>query len=213
MQESTKLNYVEFASLDIPRSKAFFESAFGWSFTDYGSEYSAFSNAGMDGGIFSAQRVMKAESGAPLLVLYSNNISESVKNADIVVTTTPSTEPILKAEWLQPGVHVTAMGSDQHTKNELEPECLKIADLYVSDSISQTIKQGELRTALDAKIISSYENFPELGEIINGTVQGRTTSEAITIVDLTGTGVQDTAIATYAFQRSVELGNGKIFVN
>ena len=79
MQESTKLNYVEFASLDIRRSKAFFESAFGWSFTDYGSEYSAFSNAGMDGGIFSAQRVMKAESGAPLSVLYSNNISESQK--------------------------------------------------------------------------------------------------------------------------------------
>ena len=52
MQESTKLNYVEFASLDIRRSKAFFESAFGWCFTDYGSEYSAFSNAGMDGGIF-----------------------------------------------------------------------------------------------------------------------------------------------------------------
>lgn len=77
MQESSKLNYVEFASLDIRRSKAFFESAFGWCFTDYGSEYSAFSNAGMDGGIFSAQRVMKAESGAPLLVLYSINISEA----------------------------------------------------------------------------------------------------------------------------------------
>ena len=63
MQESTKLNYVEFASLDIRRSKAFFESAFGWCFTDYGSEYSAFSNAGMDGGIFSAQRVMRQKVG------------------------------------------------------------------------------------------------------------------------------------------------------
>jgi len=143
----------------------------------------------------------------------TKNISESIKNADIVVTTTPSTEPILKAEWIHSGVHITAMGSDQHTKNELDPACLKIADLYVSDSIAQTVKQGELRAALDTKIISSYENFPELGEIINGKAKGRTSSDEITIVDLTGTGVQDTAIATYAFERAVELGAGKIFVN
>ena len=103
----------------------------------------------------------------------SNNISEAVKNADIVVTTTPSTEPILKADWLHPGLHITAMGADQHTKNELDPQCLKLADLYVADSISQTIKQGELRAALDAKIISSEENFPELGKIINNTEKGR----------------------------------------
>lgn len=76
MQESTKLNYVEFASLDISRSKAFFEAAFNWSFTDYGSEYSAFSHAGLDGGIFAAERVSQAESGAPLLVLYTSKIHE-----------------------------------------------------------------------------------------------------------------------------------------
>ena len=52
-----------------------------------------------------------------------------------------------------------------------------------------------------------------MGEIINGKAKGRTSSDEITIVDLTGTGVQDTAIATYAFERAVELGAGKIFVN
>ena len=143
----------------------------------------------------------------------SNNISESIKSADIVVTTTPSTEPILKADWLHPGLHITAMGADQHTKNELDPQCLKLADLYVADSISQTIKQGELRAALDAKIISSDENFPELGKIINKTEEGRSSSKDITIVDLTGTGAQDTAIATYALKKAVELGAGEIFHN
>ena len=143
----------------------------------------------------------------------SNNISESVKSADIVVTTTPSTEPILKADWLHPGLHITAMGADQHTKNELDPQCLKLADLYVADSISQTIKQGELRAALDAKIISSEENFPELGKIINKTEEGRSSSKDITIVDLTGTGAQDTAIATYALKKAVEQGAGEIFHN
>ena len=143
----------------------------------------------------------------------SNNISEAVKNADIVVTTTPSTEPILKADWLHPGLHITAMGADQHTKNELDPQCLKLADLYVADSISQTVKQGELRAALDAKIISSEENFPELGKIINKTEKGRSTPKDITIVDLTGTGAQDTAIATYALKKAVEQGAGEIFHN
>ena len=143
----------------------------------------------------------------------SNNISEAVKSADIVVTTTPSTEPILKADWLHPGQHITAMGADQHTKNELDPQCLKLADLYVADSISQTIKQGELRAALDAKIISSDENFPELGKIINKTEKGRSSPKDITIVDLTGTGAQDTAIATYALKKAVEQGAGEIFHN
>ena len=143
----------------------------------------------------------------------SNNISESVKSADIVVTTTPSTEPILKADWLHPGLHITAMGADQHTKNELDPNCLKLADLYVADSISQTVKQGELRAALDAKIIALDKNFPELGQIINKTEEGRSSPKDITIVDLTGTGAQDTAIATYALKKAVELGIGEIFHN
>ena len=143
----------------------------------------------------------------------SNNISEAVKKADIVVTTTPSTEPILKADWLHPGLHITAMGADQHTKNELDPQCLKLADLYVADSISQTVKQGELRAALDAKIIALDKNFPELGQIINKTEEGRSSPKDITIVDLTGTGAQDTAIATYALKKAVELGVGEIFHN
>ena len=82
MNESTKLNYVEFASLNLAASKTFFTSAFGWCFTDYGRDYSAFSNAGMDGGIFSAQRVTQAESGAPLLVLYAPNISDAQHNVE-----------------------------------------------------------------------------------------------------------------------------------
>ena len=145
------------------------------------------------------------------LQLTALNLVRPIKYAN--VTTTPSTEPILKADWLHPGLHITAMGADQHTKNELDPQCLKLADLYVADSISQTVKQGELRAALDAKIISSDENFPELGKIINKKEKGRSSPKDITIVDLTGTGAQDTAIATYALKKAVELGAGEIFHN
>lgn len=117
---------------------------------------------------------------------------------DVIVTTTPATQPILRAEWLRPGQHVTAMGSDQAGKNELDPLCLDRADLYVADRVGQTRLMGELRAALGAGVIAEDAAIPELGDIISGRHPGRTSPGQITIADLTGTGVQDTAIATHA---------------
>ena len=117
---------------------------------------------------------------------------------DIIVTTTPASQPILRADWLRPGQHVTAMGSDQAGKNELDPLCLDRADLYVADRIGQTRALGELRAALAAGLAPDTEAIPELGQIVAGTHPGRSAPDQITIADLTGTGVQDTAIATHA---------------
>lgn len=136
---------------------------------------------------------------------------QAVADADIIVTTTPASEPVLLADWLKPGQHITAMGSDQHSKNELDPRCLAVADLYVPDRLSQTRSQGELRAAVDAGIVEADTVFAELGQIITGEVQGRTAPDQITIADLTGTGVQDTAIATLARERAASTGAGTDF--
>lgn len=133
---------------------------------------------------------------------------EAVKGADIIVTSTPSSDPILRADWLLHGQHITAMGSDAEHKNELEPEIIQKADLYVPDSFSQVSRLGELHHALDAGIIDGSETFAELGAVIIGTASGRRSTNDITVVDLTGTGVQDTAIATLAHARVVEAGTG-----
>ncbi|WP_424930786.1 ectoine utilization protein EutC [Amaricoccus macauensis] len=135
----------------------------------------------------------------------------AVRGADVTVTTTPAREPILKADWLSSGQHVTAMGSDQHTKSELDPACLKRADLYVPDRLSQTRELGELRSAIAAGIVDEATNFAELGDIITGKSPGRSADAAITIADLTGTGVQDTVIATYALSRADTAGAGQNF--
>lgn len=137
----------------------------------------------------------------------------AVGQADIVVTTTPATSPVLRADWLRPGQHVTAMGSDQHTKNEIEPACLARADLYVPDRLSQTRHLGELRAAIEADVIAADAGFPELGAIVGGTAVGRTDPSQITIADLTGTGVQDTAIATLARERAATSGAGTDFTS
>ena len=133
-----------------------------------------------------------------LMVWAEPDPAKAAAEADIIVTTTPATQPILRADWLRPGQHVTAMGSDQAGKNELDPHCLDLADLYVADRVSQTRLMGELRAALGAGLIAEDAQIPELGQIISGRHPGRTSPDQITIADLTGTGVQDTAIATHA---------------
>jgi ornithine cyclodeaminase len=118
--------------------------------------------------------------------------------ADLIVTTTPAREPIVKADWLHPGVHVTAVGSDSPGKRELEPACLDRADLLVVDRYGQCAAFGELKHALDAALLTRRDVHAELGEIVAGTLPGRTSDTQITIADLTGVGFQDTAIGSAA---------------
>jgi ornithine cyclodeaminase len=135
------------------------------------------------------------------------NGERAVAESQLVVTTTPAREPIIKAEWLHPGLHITAMGSDSQEKNEIDPQALVAADLYVADRVSQCEKLGELRSAIEAGLWQGAMP-PELGEIVAGKTAGRTSADAITIADLTGTGAQDTAIATYALGVAKAGGKG-----
>jgi ornithine cyclodeaminase/alanine dehydrogenase-like protein (mu-crystallin family) len=116
---------------------------------------------------------------------------------------------VLRADWLHPGLHVTAMGSDQAGKNEIEAAAIAAADLYVCDRVSQCEKFGELRSAIAAGVWTKGTP-PELGEIVAGARQGRTSDDQVTICDLTGTGAQDTAIATFAVDAARRAGVGSI---
>ena len=154
---------------------------------------------------------MKLTKNLEIGVVAADEMEAAVSTSDIVVTTTPASNPLVKADWLRPGQHVTAMGSDQDHKNELEPACLTRATLYVPDRLSQTRHLGELRSAIAAGLIEDTAIFNELGDIAAGTAGGRTSDKDITICDLTGTGVQDTAIATFATARARETGQGTLF--
>ena len=131
------------------------------------------------------------------------NISESCKDlasgSDIIITTTPSKTPLLEFNWIKKGTHITAMGSDAEQKNELHPTMIKLCDKYIPDSQAQTTILGELHHAIEENLISSDEKFNDLGSIIIDPSLGRKNKDDITICDLTGTGVQDTAIARYTY--------------
>ena len=131
------------------------------------------------------------------------NISESCKelasSSDIILTTTPSKKPLLEFDWIKKGTHITAMGSDAEQKNELHPAMIKLCDKYIPDNQPQTTILGELHHAIKENIISTDHKFDDLGSIIIDPSLGRKNKEDITICDLTGTGVQDTAIARYTY--------------
>ena len=131
-----------------------------------------------------------------------------VHESSVVLTTTPAREPVVRADWLRPGQHITAMGSDSAEKNELEPDVLATADRFICDRRSQSAALGELRAALTAGVLDDRFEVTELGEICAGQSPGRTDDDEVTVCDLTGTGIQDTAIATHAYALAHTAGAG-----
>lgn len=137
-----------------------------------------------------------------------SSVQEAVSRSDLVITATPAEEPIVQAEWLHPGLHITAMGSDAEYKQELDPRIFEQADKIVCDLKTQAFRLGELHHGLEAGMVQADHSIVELGEITSGKRLGRTRSDEITVCDLTGTGVQDTMIATYAYQALEKKGLG-----
>ncbi len=133
-----------------------------------------------------------------------------VLEADIVVTATPARSPVVVADWLHPGLHVTAVGADAPDKNEIHPELLARADRLVCDSRAQCARQGELHHALAGH---PHLDVTELGEITAGRAPGRQSAAEVTVADLTGTGVQDTAIALLAYRKALAAGLGTTIAN
>lgn len=77
MNPHEKINYVEYPSRDIEATKAFFSAAFGWSFTDYGPDYTAFADEGLDGGFFKSDNAASTDTGSALIVFYSKTLDET----------------------------------------------------------------------------------------------------------------------------------------
>ena len=133
---------------------------------------------------------------------------QTVNLSEILITCTPSKSPIIKSEWLKKGLHITAMGSDAEMKNELDPKIIKDCDYYIPDSQSQTSILGELNHAIKAGLVSAEKKYNELGSVIINSNLGRSNINDVTVADLTGTGVQDTAIARHTYKISADKGFG-----
>jgi ornithine cyclodeaminase len=127
-------------------------------------------------------------------VLIANCVQELCESSNLIVTTTPSTTPLILADWVMPGTHITAVGSDGGGKQELDAAVLAKADHCVVDSISQCVLLGESHFAIAAGLIDETD-LKELGAVISGEKTGRQNDSEISVADLTGVAVQDIQIA------------------
>lgn len=122
------------------------------------------------------------------------SLDDLVPQCDLIVTATSARSPLIRADQVQPGTHITAMGSDDHGKQELDPELLSKADLVVADSISQCVDHGECHYAVQEGLIEE-DAILELGQVIEDPALGRARDDQITVADLTGVAIQDIQIA------------------
>jgi ectoine utilization protein EutC len=131
----------------------------------------------------------------------AGTVRDAVRGSQIVVTATPSREALIDSVWVEPGTHITALGSDGPHKQELDAQILAKADRVFADSIEQCIKLGEIHHAIRLELLKREDIDGELGQVISGAVPGRQSASEITVCDLTGVGVQDAYIAALAFEK------------
>lgn len=133
---------------------------------------------------------------------------EAVRGADLVITVTPSREPLVEEPWVGTGATVVAVGSDGPGKCELAPELVAAADRVVVDRLAQSVRLGEMQRPVSEGLLTAEDVDAELGDIVIGRRPGRENDTDRIVCDLTGVGVQDAAIAAVAWERLADTPEG-----
>jgi alanine dehydrogenase len=132
----------------------------------------------------------------------------AVEGADVVITATKGQTPVVLGDWLQPGVHINAMGANAATQVELDDAAVMKADLLVVDDLEQSkIEAGEL-IRLNAVGKLSWDSLHELGDVVRGTAPRRSSPGQITIFNSLGLALEDITFARLIYDRAKEKGVG-----
>lgn len=136
------------------------------------------------------------------------NVGEAVRGADIVVTATPSRQPLVMDSMVSAGMHFNCIGADAPGKEELDPAILKRAKIVVDD-LEQASHGGEINVPLSLGIITKENIWAEIGEIVAGLKPGRERPDEITIFTSTGLAVQDAVTAKLVYDKAIKKGVGR----
>ena len=147
---------------------------------------------------------LKSELGDNFDVNLASTCTEVAQNANLIISTTPSEIPLLKAGDVKAGTLIVAVGSDTQDKQELEGALLKKADLVIADSLPQSKSRGEIYQAVKAGTITE-DKIVELGTAIQDSNLQRSSDEQIIVVDLTGVAVQDIMIASAVYSQFTKM--------
>ncbi len=141
-------------------------------------------------------------------VIATETAEDAVRGSEVVITATMSTSPVVKVEWVSGGTHITAMGSDESGKQELDTRILARADKVVVDSLKQCARLGEVHHALEDGSMKEEDVHAELGEVLLGKKPGRESDKEVTVCDLTGIAIQDVAISQFVYEKAKRSGKG-----
>jgi alanine dehydrogenase len=149
---------------------------------------------------------MGAELGIPVEAVI--DLGSAVSESDVCVTCTPSREAFLEKRFVRPGSFVAAVGADSPDKQEIDPRLLADCTV-VADLLDQCAAVGELHHAIAQGLMTADDVRGELGDVITGSVRGRSSDEETIVFDTTGTALQDAAAAILAYERAIESGRGR----
>ncbi len=130
----------------------------------------------------------------------ADNIENTCRRCNVLITTTPATSYFVQQEWVQKGCFIAAVGADSPGKQEIDPQLMKRAKI-VGDIKSQIIKVGESQHAIKQNLISESDVYCELGQLITAQLPGRTHADEIFVYDSTGTAIQDVAAAACIYEK------------
>jgi alanine dehydrogenase len=150
-------------------------------------------------------RSLSEELGFPVTAVGTPALA--LAEADVVVTATPSRQPIVTPEMVRPGTHINAIGADGPGKQELDAGLVARAKLVV-DRLAQCRVAGELQHPLRLGLMTEAEVHAEIGAVVAGARPGRTSETEITIFDATGVAVQDIVLAALVYEEAVRKGLG-----
>jgi ornithine cyclodeaminase len=138
-----------------------------------------------------------------------DSVEEAVRDADVICTVTNSSQPVLRHDWLKPGVHVNAVGSSIKTARELDTTTIAACSLFVDRRESTVNEAGDYLMPLAEGAIPGPEHIKaEIGEILAGAHPGRTSEDELTVFKSLGLAVEDLAAAEYVVRRAAETGTG-----
>jgi alanine dehydrogenase len=137
-----------------------------------------------------------------------DTIKEAVKGVDVLLTTTPAREPVVKSKWVSPGTHINAMGADAPGKQELDSHILQKAKIVI-DCWDQASHSGEINIPVQEGLVRQSDIQGKIGDVIIGSIPGRTSDEEITVFDSTGLAVQDIVTAWNVYEKALQKGIGQ----
>ena len=148
------------------------------------------------------------ENKAGIAIEVAKSAEAVVRASDLLVTVTTAKEPIIKAQWLKPGVHINAVGSHRPDSREIDGATLARAKVVVDSRAAMLAECGDILLALKEKSVDDNVIYGEIGEVLAGAKPGRRSADEITLYKSVGTAIQDVAAAHLVYDKALERNVG-----